>query len=708
VLLFASGRPDNEPVPQAREAPELSPSPFGIASPRARLVTLSFLMLFVELVLIRWSSAYNVYLAYFTNFVLLASFLGIGVGFLRDKRGPDRLSLAPIALLGLALFAALGSVEGVLRTSGIRLRGLFGGPALPIWVILPVIFLGVFAVMEMIGEGVSRTFARFEPLEAYRLDILGSLGGIAAFSVISLAGAPPAAWALVIAAAFVVLLGRGIRRAQALALGGFVLLLAIQSLNPVDHWSPYYRVYESHGHVKVNGIPHQQMVSVEFARAHQQRYFYPYRHLLPGTSLDEVLIVGAGTGNDVAVALSEGAKHVDAVEIDPVLYRIGFEHHPNHPYQDPRVTAHINDGRAFLHDAEKHYDLILFALPDSLSLVSGQGSLRLESYLFTTEAMGEVRDHLKPHGVFSMYNYYNPHVFGRYARTIALAFGHAPCVDRNFSNLNKRLQAVLTIGLRSSAIRCSHAWKPPVGVMPQPATDDHPFPYLEGRTIPTMYVIALLLILLASGFAVRRVSGPFVRMQGYLDLFFMGAAFLLLETKNVVQFALLFGTTWFVNALVFGGILLSVYAAIEVAKRFRPRRPVVLYVPLLAALALAWVVPPDSLLQLAFLPRFGAAVGLAFAPIFLANLVFAERFKDVGSSTVAFGANLLGAMVGGLLEYGALVVGYRALLVAVAVLYGLAFLVGRRHLLPERAASPAPPQPVYATAGAVSSATRSA
>jgi hypothetical protein len=78
--------------------------------------------------------------------------------------------------------------------------------------------------------------------------------------------------------------------------------------------------------------------------------------------------------------------------------------------------------------------------------------------------------------------------------------------------------------------------------------------------------------------------------------------------------------------------------------------------------------------------RFLVAVVLAFAPIFTANLVFTQRFKDVGSSTVAFGANLLGAMVGGLLEYGSLIVGYRALLIAVAALYGLAFAFGRQHL----------------------------
>jgi hypothetical protein len=185
---------------------------------------------------------------------------------------------------------------------------------------------------------------------------------------------------------------------------------------------------------------------------------------------------------------------------------------------------------------------------------------------------------------------------------------------------------------------------------------------------------------MASALAVRAISGPFRAMRSSLDLFFMGAAFLLLETKSVVQFALLFGTTWFVNALVFAGILLSVLLAIEVAKRTQPN-PRVLYGVLAVTIAIAFVVPESALLQLAVVPRFLVAVAIAFGPVFCANLVFAERLEMVERPTVAFGANLLGAMIGGTLEYASLVTGYRALLIAAALLYGLAFLSGRRYLV---------------------------
>ena len=156
-------------------------------------------------------------------------------------------------------------------------------------------------------------------------------------------------------------------------------------------------------------------------------------------------------------------------------------------------------------------------------------------------------------------------------------------------------------------------------------------------------------------------------LRPYTDLFFMGAAFLLLETKSVVQFALLFGTTWFVNALVFTGVLISVYLAIEVARRFTLPRPVDPVRGLVRLHRRRLGDPPEQLLELSIGPRFVAAVALAFAPIFVANLVFAQRFKETSKTTVAFGANLLGAMLGGVVEYAAIAVGYQALLILVVL-----------------------------------------
>ena len=647
---------------------------------RPRLVVASFAMLFAELALIRWVSAYQIYVAYFANFVLLASFLGIGVGFLRARASRNGFRWAPLAL---ATF--IGFVFFVRVTVGLNsqeLQTVFGWRAPANWLVLPLLFLGSALVMALIAEGVARLFARFEPLEAYRLDIAGSLLGIVAFSALSFLGAGPFVWGLVLAAAFLLLSPRADYVGRWFAVGAVFVALAFGSFAPHDVWSPYYRVSvhpEQDGGripIRVNSLPHQSMLSLDDIRGNF--YSEPYSHL--NGPVGNVLVVGAGNGNDVALALDEGAAHVDAVEIDPRLQQAGSEHHPARPYQDERVTSHIDDGRAFLERTRARYDLILFALPDSLTLVSGQGSLRLESYLFTREAMESVRDRLAPGGAFAMYNYYRPFVFERYANTMREVFGHEPCFDAGLAGNGPRSQSVLTIGRESGDIVCRTPWEP-IETAPTPATDDHPFPYVVGRIIPSFYLWWLGAILLASLVIVRVASGaPLGQMRPYADLFCMGAAFLLLETKSVVQFALLFGTTWFVNSLVFAGILLAVLAAIELARRWRLPPASVMYGLLFSCLVVAWVVPPAALLALAPVPRFFASVALAFAPVFVANLIFAQRFRSVGASTVAFGANLLGAMLGGVLEYLAIVTGYRALLLLVALLYGAAAMMGRDQL----------------------------
>jgi spermine/spermidine synthase len=655
----------------------------GLALPdRPRLVLASFLMLFVELALIRWTAANDIYLAHLTNFVLLASFLGIGIGFLLAKRERDLFPYGSVALAVLVGFLLACPVQTVDGPHGWMPGGALGMPALPRWVSLSTVFLLTVATLACLGQEVGRTFSRFPALEAYRLDVLGSLAGIVLFAGVSFLRLPPLGWAVLVAAAFVPLLGR--RRLFPIAGVGValvVVLLGAQSLLGGYYWSPYYKIRavtsaDGSTKVDVNNTPHQTAHTLRHLDDSDPFYRYPYTY---AGSRDDVLIIGAGTGNDVAVALDEGAKRVDAVEIDPELQRIGKQRHPEHPYSDPRVVAHVDDGRAFIERTNRRYDLILLALPDSATIVTGQAALRLENYLFTTEALTRARALLKPDGTFAMYNYYENWLVDRYANTIKAVYDAPPCVHVGRSIGNRR-EAVLSLRADGSAGGCTTLWQPSTTQAMQPTTDDRPFPYLTDRTIPRFYLEMLGWILLGSLLLVRVTAGPLRQMRPYVDLFFMGAAFLLLETKNVVQFALLFGTTWVVNAAVFAGVLLSVLAAIETARRIRLPRPVLLYVALLGALVLAWVIPPAALLSLPVVPRFLAGVALAFAPIYLANLVFAQRFAKTGSTTVAFGANLLGAMVGGALEYLALISGYRSLLIVVAILYGLAFLTGRKHL----------------------------
>ncbi len=652
---------------------------------RTQLAFASFLMLFAELALIRWTAANNVYVTNATNFVLLASFLGIGIGFLNAKSSRDFVRWAPLALVLLVAFVLAFPVILATLSGPDPYQGLFGSKALPRPVSLAVIFVLSAAVMAGFGQAVARLFVTFEPLNAYRLDVFGSIAGTAAFTLLSFLELPPVAWGVIAAGGFVLVMGRSARWWQYAAAAVVVIMLAVESAVPHQQWSPYYKISaqlsgKAHPalYVSANNIPYQAARSLTVL--HQQKKFYPYQHVTR-SSLKNVLIVGAGTGNDVAVALSEGAQHVDAVEIDPILIKLGRSQHPNHPYDSPRVTTHNADGRAFLQNSAKKYNLILFALPDSLTAVNGQSNLRLESYLLTLQSVKAARAHLAPGGTMAMYNYYSNHLFNRYATTMLDAFGQAPCAQVG-APLGGRRLAVLTDKPAGQTVpNCTSVWR---GAQVAPATDDHPFPYLLKNTIPTNYVWMLALILAASLLFVRIGGGSLRKMGGYIDLAFMGAAFLLLETKNIVQFALLFGSTWLVNALVTVAILVAVYLAVETARHVKLPPPVVLYAALIASLLVTWLIPQEDLVSLPIAARFLAGGALAFAPVFIANLIFAQRFSDVETTTTAFAANLLGAMVGGALEYLALVTGYRFLLILVGVLYALAF--GFRMLLGRRSA----------------------
>jgi hypothetical protein len=406
---------------------------------------------------------------------------------------------------------------------------------------------------------------------------------------------------------------------------------------------------------------------------------------LPGRTFERVLIIGAGSGTDASLALTRGAKSIDAVEIDPEIARIGREFHPDGVYRDPRVRITVNDGRAFLRGSTGRYDLVIFALTDSLTLVSSTANVRLESFLYTEEAMAAARDHLGPEGVFVMYNFYrDPWLITKLRDMLTDVYGGSPLVKLIPTN-----GAVLAAGpgTTAPAAGASAPQSDPIPAVgepePMPATDDWPFLYLRVPTIAPYYLAALGFLLAFAAVSVfgaaRLTRLPVSRFSPHF--FVLGMAFLLLETKSLVSFSLLFGTTWLVNALAFFAILASVLLAVLLNRWLRFRNPAPLYAALFVAIGVAFLLPPESLLVDPPELRYTLAAIVAFAPVFFANLIFTYSFRDTRTADMSFASNLLGAMVGGALEYLALLTGFRVLLIVVAGLYALAYLLARRWRL---------------------------
>jgi SAM-dependent methyltransferase len=676
------------------------PSPIEVLSDsRVRLVLTSATLLFVELLLIRWIPSTVRYIGFFSNFLLMASFLGIGLGILLGRKvAIGAIAIFPVLLAVVVWLVTTLELNIQVRSTNELFFGLAESQAADLnFLVLPLIFALIAALMAALALPLGPLLRSRPPLEAYAFDIGGSLLGIAGFTLLSAAGTPPIAW-FTVAAILVIALtgGAGLRLGVVVSGASFVVILFLangQTLkNPGEIWSPYYRIdtyTNTAGQlaINVNGIPHQTIHEVT---GPQESFYTQIYRWFPGKTYDNVLIVGAGSGTDTAIALANGAGHVDAVEIDREIQRLGREYDPDEPYQDPRVTAIENDGRAYLRGTDKKYDLVIFALPDSLTLVSSQANIRLESFLFTNEAFASVKDHLAPGGVFVLYNYYRESwLVTKLAGMLHDAFGTSPLL-----RLTANTQAVLADGpaiaaLDGAAPPGDQSDAIPTADDPQPkqATDDWPFLYLRTPFIADYYLAGLAFVLIfAAGAVILAARGTGTAIRRFSPHFFvLGSAFLLLETRSLVSFSLLFGSTWLVNALAFFAILLSVLLAIFVNAKLRIQRPAPLYALLFVALAIAFVLPPESLLLDPPWLRYVLAAAVAFAPVFVANLVFTYSFRDTRTADMAFASNLLGAMVGGAMEYAALITGYRALLLFVAVLYGLAWLFSNRwRLLADR------------------------
>jgi SAM-dependent methyltransferase len=642
----------------------------GQDRPGVRLFLLVFLTLYLELSFIRFVSAEVVYLGYFSNFVLMAVFFGIGLGFLLGKKRFNLFGLLPQAILVQVAFVLLTHIDVTwLRDHmGQLFFGHAGSPMkLPLWFCLVWLFATVTFVFACISQETARSFPAFSPLVAYSIDIAGSIAGIVAFTAHAWLGGSPVEW-FIVCFCLVAFLSTGLSLLNAIwtAVGVVVLLLSARS-DHLTSWSPYQRieVYPIQGGIglSANGVGHQTMQHVG---TKEPMYDWPHQELARarGKPFENVLIVGAGSGTDVAYALHYGAKHVDAVEIDPEIVEAGRQYHPNEPYADPRVTVTIDDGRAFMERARTKYDLVVFALPDSLAVLSGTASIRLESYLFTVESFRQARRLLASDGVLVLYNYYRrAWLVEKLADMLDEAFGHPPVVAR-LSKEQMGAMAALAVGPVL-------AGKPRDGDRRVSARDEWPFLYMQAPALPPMYALVMIFFVACAIAAVVATGHAHVAsFKANMPLLMTGAAFTMLEVKALIQFMLLFGATWLVNALVFVAVLSSVLLANLVVIRMRIARPGWLFFVLLASLAVQMVLPVRSLLGVETLPlRYLVASVVFFSPVFFANLVFGYLFRDVEHSDAAFGWNIIGTMVGGALEYLSMAVGYRFLTLVVAVLY---------------------------------------
>jgi spermine/spermidine synthase len=650
-----------------------------------KLFCMGFLTLFLELSLIRYLAGNVWNLGYFPNLVLIATFTGMGLGF-----------AAVLVLLGLVLFVHFfhpsvpgfdnwgGDIGGDLYFTAVPKESL-QQTVLPFVICLT----GIAAIFACLSQRTAKLFRKHPPLVAYTLDIGGSCTGILCFMLVSWLGIPAWLWFASFSLVLVFPTSGTWRTRLLPLLPGLVVVLLVRHQDsvllgrpdypgtPESLWTPYQRIQfmEVGLNIYANGVAHQHISPRERLLGEFYQPVHDQRRADGRPPYKNVLVLGAGSGNDVASALLNGAEHVDAVEIDPGIADLGRRHNPNRPYDDPRVRLVIDDGRAFMNRTQGRYDLIVFALTDSLVKVSSMSQLRLENYLFTVDSVRKAGSLLAPGGDIVFYNFYRrPWLLQKLEAMLSTATGLEPKVVYRWYDFCV-LRARQGEPARSAATTA--------GIdLP---TDDWPFLYLKERSIPVAYrwgiagmgaFIALVAALVR--FSTRRDArytqpGTLATNLAFL---FMGLAFLLLETKSVIQFSLLFGTTWKNSSLVFLAVLLLVLAANFVAAR-APRISLSLVGTLLVASCLfGYVFPLSHLLGIENTGlRFAAASLVTFTPVFFANLIFSVTFRDQALPEQVFGWNLIGATLGGVVEYVGMRFGYAFLGVLVAVSYALVLVL---------------------------------
>ena len=422
------------------------------------------------------------------------------------------------------------------------------------------------------------------------------------------------------------------------------------------------------------------------------RYTMPYAL---GRPPGRVLIVGAGTGNDVEVALVSGAETVTAVEIDSTIFEIGLRHHPQHPYSDPRVLVIIDDARHFLKTTRERFDIILFSHLDAHTVLSSYTNVRLDNYIYTVEAFRDARARLNPGGMlYVSFWAEQSFVAARLGTNLYRAFGYAPIALEEIHRLPILVHLVNFVtgerGLLKSFEKTTKTWPNFSSLKYDPertvaSTDDWPFLYLPRPSLPPLILLLSGVALFLAGGLIWRMRPRGTRFDG--RLFWLGAAFMLLEVHNVSRLALVFGTTWQVNAWVIAVILILILSANAVCMelRRRGRKPGKWAIAgLFVSLAAAYAIPLDWLAASSLLMQGLFATSLLSLPIFFAGLVFAQSFSESPTPGFALGWNALGAVVGGMAENASYVWGIPALVPLAAIFYMAAILhpaAGRRSTL---------------------------
>ncbi len=709
---------------------------------KIKLLLISAISLFLEIMVIRWMAVEVRIFAYFKNIVLLICFLGLGYGML--LKPAKKLSLVPslmilfmLVLLAKTSFVFPGlSIENISYSIGFRwtedalYRRSFGavggviGQLISFGLVAIMLFM-LFRIFVPLGQITGALFGLNKPITSYTLNISGAIIGILSFGVLSYFSLPPIVWFVCGLTAIVFVVRPSVFSYTFLA--SLIILFSLflrdglyEHKNSETFWSPYHKItaiplYLSESEkpkkvgydIFINNAGFQRPVNytnaflndisiVDQEKIPLSRYNIIYQ-LKPAPK--DVLIIGAGSGNDVAAALRGGAQSVVAVEIDPGIVEIGKNKHPEQPYSDPRVTVIIDDARAYLNRSNQKFDLIVFATLDSHTLASGYTNVQLDHYIYTQESFNSARNLLKDDGVFYMpFDSMSDWMISRFYSMLQTVFEESPIVFYSPEGVPWQWSKWVFIAGDNSTILetaaqderlspiINNSTSAVLELIQQDATsplhvstltsDDWPYVYLKTRSIPPLYLAmtAFVLVALLAAFRKRiQVKGAFE-----YHFFFLGVGFLLLEFQALSRLSRIFGSTWIVSSVVILGVLVMILIANLLIAKYNIRFRKIYYLGLMLALLLSYFIasiPAGVFPTAAYAPIMTLITVL---PVFFAALIFGSTFKEVNNQGFALGSNLIGSVVGGLLESASFIIGINAVVLLAMLIYFFAYLCKNR------------------------------
>ncbi len=679
------------------------------------IVLAAGLSLFLELSIIRIHSSYLHFFSFLKNVSLISCFLGLGIGYSLVKHKIYSINwIYPLLTLQIIMLFFLNQTPiSTILINPIAEQITMGqdtarGISHLIIIYIFIVFIFLFNAMAFvpIGHLISKLMSEIDSLHAYSLNLVGSFLGILLFVFLSFILTSPVVWILVSFVFFLLIVKKDFQKYFLSIICVFILTL-ILTLNLKGKketiYSPYQNISVEHLNTPLNPVIIQSShifyqailnLSEDLSWVYKnrapgnifghnvdvkhEREFYNIPYLITKNKPEKVMIIGSGAGNDVAAANRFNIKEVDAVEIDPVIANLGIKYHPEFPYNPKGVNLVINDARSYIKNTKKKYDVIVYGLLDSQSNLSSKGGIRLDSYVYTVEAFSEAKDKLNNNGFICLsFFVQTPELGYKIFKMLEMSFGSKPLVLK--SDVNDRYIFVATKNEENIVLDKIKYFKKIESYNQEKlyeidlSTDNWPFIYMPSRTYPFTYLSIVILLIFSSVFFINRINKIKVKDFSF-TCFFLGAGFMLIETKSITEMAKIFGSTWIVTSVVIGSILLMAFFANYLVIKKIKISSFQTYFLLFFSLFLGFYY---STYGFELIPKniinFVLPLILAL-PILFSGLAFSKELFKLNSVSKALSSNILGAMFGGFLEYNSMYFGLSFLYFLAGFLYFLAFI----------------------------------